>query len=120
MRAITLALGLGAALAFSVGPTVACPGGDHAHEDHDARRAPQEVLGVRCAGLRTPAKGDPWAIPRDQEVHEVRLVHRPDHLAGHAIVGPGLEPRDPRRLAHMEQARRGGHGVQTEARPTLA
>ncbi|KAI9441822.1 Metallo-dependent phosphatase-like protein [Lactarius indigo] len=70
MRAITLALGLGAALAFSVGPTRACPDGDHTHE-HARRAVPQ-------APLTRPSRPLVWG--------DVNIIHTTDShgwLLGH-------------------------------------
>ena len=69
MRAITLTFGLGAALAFAVDPTVACPGGDHSHED---RRAEPQVP------LTPPAHPLVWG--------DVNIIHTTDShgwLLGH-------------------------------------
>ncbi|KAH8977055.1 Metallo-dependent phosphatase-like protein [Lactarius hatsudake] len=70
MRAITFAFGLGAALAFSVGPTRACPEGDHTHEH--ARRAPPQ------APLTQPSRPLVWG--------DVNIIHTTDShgwLLGH-------------------------------------
>ncbi|KAH9058231.1 Metallo-dependent phosphatase-like protein [Lactarius vividus] len=70
MRSITLALGLGAVLTFSVGPTGACPDGDHAHSH--ARRAPPQ------APLTRPSRPLVWG--------DVNIIHTTDShgwLLGH-------------------------------------
>jgi 2',3'-cyclic-nucleotide 2'-phosphodiesterase (5'-nucleotidase family) len=73
MRAITLALGLGAAVALSVGPTVlACPDGDHSHEHSDARRAEPQVP------ISPPSRPLVWG--------DVNIIHTTDShgwLLGH-------------------------------------
>ena len=72
MRAITVALGLGAALAFSVGPTLACPEGDHVHEERDARHAEPQVP------LSPPSRPLVWG--------DVNIIHTTDShgwLLGH-------------------------------------
>ena len=69
MRAITLTFGLGVGLAFAVGPTVACPGGDHSHED---RLAEPQVP------LTPPAHPLVWG--------DVNIIHTTDShgwLLGH-------------------------------------
>ncbi|KAH9174377.1 Metallo-dependent phosphatase-like protein [Lactarius sanguifluus] len=70
MRAITFALGLGAALAFSIGSAGACPEGDHTHEH--ARRAPPQ------APLTRPSRPLVWG--------DVNIIHTTDShgwLLGH-------------------------------------
>ncbi|KAH9018806.1 Metallo-dependent phosphatase-like protein [Lactarius deliciosus] len=70
MRAITLALGLGAALAFSIGSTGACPQGDHTHEH--TRRAPPQTP------LTRPSRPLVWG--------DVNIIHTTDShgwLLGH-------------------------------------
>ncbi|KAH9023270.1 Metallo-dependent phosphatase-like protein [Lactarius hengduanensis] len=70
MRAITFAFGLGAALAFSIGSTGACPEGDHTHEH--ARRAPPQ------APLTGPSRPLVWG--------DVNIIHTTDShgwLLGH-------------------------------------
>ncbi|KAH9012112.1 Metallo-dependent phosphatase-like protein [Lactarius hengduanensis] len=70
MRAITFAFGLGAALAFSIGSTGACPEGDHTHEH--ARRAPPQ------APLTRPSRPLVWG--------DVNIIHTTDShgwLLGH-------------------------------------
>ncbi|KAH9039804.1 Metallo-dependent phosphatase-like protein [Lactarius pseudohatsudake] len=70
MRAITLALGLGAALAFSVGPTGACSEGHHTHE-HSQRAQPQ-------VPLTRPSRPLVWG--------DVNIIHTTDShgwLLGH-------------------------------------
>lgn len=73
MRVITLALGLGAAVALSVGPTVlACPGDDHSHEHSDARRAEPQVP------ISPPSRPLVWG--------DVNIIHTTDShgwLLGH-------------------------------------
>lgn len=67
MHPITIALGLGAALAFSVG---ACPDGDHTHE-HVRRAEPQ-------APLSSPSRPLVWG--------DVNVIHTTDShgwLLGH-------------------------------------
>ncbi|KAH9018809.1 Metallo-dependent phosphatase-like protein [Lactarius deliciosus] len=70
MRAITFALGLGAALAFSVGPTGACSEGHHTHE-HAQRAQPQ-------VPLTRPSRPLVWG--------DVNIIHTTDShgwLLGH-------------------------------------
>ena len=70
MRAVTIALGLGAALAFSVGPAGACSDSDHAHE-HARRAEPQ-------APLTRPSRPLVWG--------DVNIIHTTDShgwLLGH-------------------------------------
>ncbi|KAH9058227.1 Metallo-dependent phosphatase-like protein [Lactarius vividus] len=70
MRTITLALGLGAALAFSVGPTGACSEGHHTHK-HARRAAPQ-------VPLTRPSRPLVWG--------DVNIIHTTDShgwLLGH-------------------------------------
>ncbi|KAI9445631.1 Metallo-dependent phosphatase-like protein [Lactarius psammicola] len=70
MRTITLALGLGAALAFSAGLTGACPDGDHTHEH--ARRAQPQVP------LTPPSRPLVWG--------DINIIHTTDShgwLLGH-------------------------------------
>ncbi|KAH9039800.1 Metallo-dependent phosphatase-like protein [Lactarius pseudohatsudake] len=70
MRAVTFAFGLGAALAFSIGSTGACPEGDHTHEH--ARRAPPQ------APLTRPSRPLVWG--------DVNIIHTTDShgwLLGH-------------------------------------
>jgi 2',3'-cyclic-nucleotide 2'-phosphodiesterase (5'-nucleotidase family) len=62
MRAITIALGLGVALAFSMGPTGACPDDDHTHE-HARRAEPQ-------APLTPPSRPLVWG--------DVNIIHTTD------------------------------------------
>jgi 2',3'-cyclic-nucleotide 2'-phosphodiesterase (5'-nucleotidase family) len=70
MRTIALVLGLGAALAFSAGLTVACPDGVDTHE-HARRAVPQ-------APLTPPSRPLVWG--------DVNIIHTTDShgwLLGH-------------------------------------
>ncbi len=79
------------------------------HRNHVLRPArADERRDVRWLAVGPGEERHPRAVPRQQVVLHVLLVHRPDHqaldLRRRVRRRPGLEPRDPRLVANVEES----------------